>query len=54
VPGGSHVQLGRIQVHGENGVLMVPTWALTRQRSNPFHAYMLQRIDAFLAGTAAR
>jgi len=54
VPGGPHVQLGRIQVHGENGVLMVPTWALTRQRSNPFHAYMLQRIDAFLAGTAAR
>lgn len=51
-PDGTHVQLGRIQVHGENGVLMVPTWALTRQRSNPFHAYMLQRIDAFLAGTA--
>jgi alpha-beta hydrolase superfamily lysophospholipase len=53
-PGGPHVHLGRIQVHGENGVLSVPTWALTRQRSNPFHGYMLQRIDAFLAGTATR
>jgi alpha-beta hydrolase superfamily lysophospholipase len=51
-PAGPHVHLGRIQVHGENGVLSVPTWALTRQRSNPFHGYMLQRIDAFLGGTS--
>jgi esterase/lipase len=50
--GGPYVHLGRVQVHGENGVLSVPTWALTRQRSNPFHGYMLQRIDAFLAGTS--
>lgn len=50
-PGANHVQLGRIQVHGENGVLSVPTWTLTRQRSNPFHSYMLERIDAFLEGT---
>jgi pimeloyl-ACP methyl ester carboxylesterase len=53
VPGGQHVQLGRIQVHGENGVLSLPSWMLTRQRSNPFHGYMLQRIDAFLAGQGA-
>jgi hypothetical protein len=26
-------------------------WALTRQRSNPFHTYLLERIDGFLAGT---
>jgi Serine aminopeptidase, S33 len=52
-PVADHVQLGRIQVHGENGVLNLPMWTLTRQRSNPFHAYMLQRIDAFLAGTGA-
>ena len=52
-PDVDHVQLGRIQVHGENGVLSLPTWTLTRQRSNPFHAYMLQRIDAFLAGTGS-
>ncbi len=43
-----HVQLGRVQVHGENGVLRVPDWVLTRQRSNPFHSYMLERIDGFV------
>jgi len=47
-----HVQLGTVAVRGENGVLRVPMWALTRQRSNPFHAYMLERIDA-LVGTKA-
>jgi hypothetical protein len=48
------VQLGTIRVHGENGVLAVPAWALTRQRSNPFHGYLLERLDAFLdaAGSA--
>jgi alpha-beta hydrolase superfamily lysophospholipase len=46
-----HVQLGRLEVRGENGVLNVPGWMLTRQRSNPFHAYMLERIEAFLAAT---
>jgi alpha-beta hydrolase superfamily lysophospholipase len=45
-----HVQLGRVDVHGENGVLAIPDWVLTRQRSNPFHAYMLERIDGFLSG----
>jgi hypothetical protein len=44
-----HVQLGRIEIRGENGVLNVPSWMLTRQRSNPFHAYMLERIEGFLA-----
>ena len=48
--GTNHVQLGRVQVHGENGVLQVPDWVLTRQRSNPFHAYMLERIDGLLFG----
>jgi alpha-beta hydrolase superfamily lysophospholipase len=48
-----HVQLGTLAVRGENGVLRVPMWALTRQRSNPFHAYMLGRIDALLATPAA-
>lgn len=50
----NHVQLGRIEVHGENGVLNVPTWTLTRQRSNPFHRYLLERIDGFVAATATR
>ena len=44
-----HVQLGRIEIRGENGVLNVPSWMLTRQRSNPFHAYMLERIEGFVA-----
>jgi alpha-beta hydrolase superfamily lysophospholipase len=43
-----HVNLGRVQMHGENGVLAIPDWVLTRQRSNPFHSYMLERIDDFL------
>jgi esterase/lipase len=47
-PIGDHVQLGRIEVRGENGVLTLPMWALTRQRSNPFHAYLLERLDAFV------
>jgi alpha-beta hydrolase superfamily lysophospholipase len=51
-PGSRHVQLGRIQVHGENGVLAVPAWALTRQRSNPFHPYLIERIEAFAGGAA--
>ena len=43
-----HVHLGRVQMHGENGVLAIPDWVLTRQRSNPFHSYMIERIDGFL------
>jgi alpha-beta hydrolase superfamily lysophospholipase len=44
----AHVQLGRVEVRGENGVLAVPSWLLTRQRSNPFHTYLLERMDRFL------
>ena len=43
-----HVQLGRIEARGENGVLNVPAWMLTRQRSNPFHAYLVARIARFV------
>jgi len=53
-PAPGHVQLGSIEVRGENGVLTVPAWVLTRQRSNPFHAYLLERVDGFLADVAAR
>ena len=49
-----HVQLGSIEIRGETGVLKVPMWLLTRQRSNPFHGYVLERLDAFVAGAAAR
>jgi alpha-beta hydrolase superfamily lysophospholipase len=47
-PTDHHMQLGRIEVRGENGVLNVPSWMLTRQRSNPFHGYMMERIEAFM------
>jgi alpha-beta hydrolase superfamily lysophospholipase len=47
------VQLGRVEVRGENGVLRVPGWMLTRQRSNPFHSYVLQRIEGFVAPARA-
>jgi alpha-beta hydrolase superfamily lysophospholipase len=43
-PDDSHVQLGRVEVRGENGVLAVPTWLLTRQRSNPFYSYLEERV----------
>jgi hypothetical protein len=43
------VRLGRVEVRGENGLLAVPPWVLMRQRSNPFHSYMLGRIDEFIA-----
>ena len=49
-----HVQLGRVQMHGENGVLAIPDWVLTRQRSNPFHSYMIERIDGFVGPAVAQ
>jgi alpha-beta hydrolase superfamily lysophospholipase len=49
----THVQLGSIEVRGENGVLNVPAWMLTRQRSNPFHRYLVERIEEFMLQAAA-
>lgn len=54
LPPTNHLRLGSIEIRGENGVLRVPMWALTRQRSNPFHAYLIERLDEFIAATAAR
>ena len=48
-----HVQLGRLEVRGENGVLNVPNWLLTRQRSNPFHGYLVARVERWLGVPAA-
>jgi hypothetical protein len=45
----AHVQLGRLEVRGENGVLAIPTWMLTRLRSNPFYSYLSQRVEALVA-----
>jgi hypothetical protein len=53
-PGGHHVHLGNVSMHGENGVLAVPDWVLTRQRSSPFHPYMLERIDGFTDAPGAQ
>ena len=48
----SHVQLGRLELRGENGVLAIPTWMLIRLRSNPFYSYLAERADAFVRGRA--
>ncbi len=42
------VRLGRVEAHGENGLLAIPPWVLMRQRSNPFHSYLTGRIDEFI------
>jgi hypothetical protein len=44
----THVQLGRLEARGENGVLAIPTWMLTRLRSNPFYPYLAERVWAFV------
>jgi hypothetical protein len=48
-PDPTHVQLGRLEARGENGVLAIPTWMLTRLRSNPFYACLGRRVEAFVA-----
>lgn len=48
----SHVQLGRLELRGENGVLAVPAWMMTRLRSNPFYSYLGARVDEFVAYAA--
>lgn len=45
----THVQLGRIEARGENGVMAIPTWMLIRLRSNPFYPYLATRVQAFVA-----
>jgi alpha-beta hydrolase superfamily lysophospholipase len=49
VPDPARVQLGRLEARGENGVLAIPTWMLTRLRSNPFYARVAGRVRAFVA-----
>ncbi len=44
------VRLGAIAVRGERGTLIVSLEALSRVTSNPFFAYMLERIDEGIAG----
>ena len=40
-----HVRRGRSEARGEIGVLNVPAWWLLGQRSNPFHAYLVERVN---------
>ena len=47
------LQLGAMAVRGERGALIVNLDALVRMSSNPFFAYMQQRIDADMAPPAA-
>jgi len=35
-------------------LLALPTWALTRQRSNPFHSYLVERLDVFVGNDDAQ
>ncbi len=49
-----HVQLGRLEARGENGVLAIPTWMLLRLRSNPFYPYLAARVHAFVGHESAQ
>jgi len=43
------IRLGRLALHGENGTLSIPPTMMTRQRWNPFHRYMTQKIAGFIS-----
>jgi esterase/lipase len=42
------IQLGHLAIYGETGVLQISSASLLRQRWNPFHSYIKQRVLAFL------
>ncbi len=42
------IQLGHLAVYGETGVLQILPSSLLRQRWNPFHAYVKERVLRFL------
>jgi alpha-beta hydrolase superfamily lysophospholipase len=42
------IRLGRLALHGENGTLSIPPTMMTRQRWNPFHSFMTEKIGAFI------
>lgn len=42
------IRLGRLALHGENGTLSIPPTMMTRQRWNPFHTFMVEKISAFV------
>jgi len=42
------IQLGHLAIYGETGVLQISSSSLLRQRWNPFHGYIKQRVLTFL------
>jgi len=44
------IRLGTLALHGENNTLSIPPTMMTRQRWNPFHAFMTARIGGFVRG----
>ncbi|MEP9386539.1 alpha/beta fold hydrolase [Mesorhizobium sp. KR9-304] len=42
------IRLGRLALHGENNTLSIPPTMMTRQRWNPFHAFMVAKIAQFV------
>lgn len=42
------IRLGRLALHGENGALSIPPTMMTRQRWNPFHAFMVEKVAEFV------
>lgn len=47
-PGKGEVHLGRLELRGERGLLLVSSATLTRLHANPFFPYVVERILAFL------
>ncbi len=43
------LHLGRIELRGERGLLVVPTDQLTRLRYNPFYSYLERRVLEFIS-----
>ena len=47
------VRLGTVSVRGERGALIVSLDSLLRMSSNPFFAYLLERIEEGVPGKTA-
>jgi len=51
--GDNLLRLGNVALRGERGALLVSATDMLRQRWNPFHAYMVRRMLAFLQSAPA-
>ncbi|MEW9836178.1 alpha/beta hydrolase [Mesorhizobium marinum] len=47
------IRLGTLALHGENGTLSIPPTMMTRQRWNPFHSFMVEKVRQFAADRVA-